>query len=234
MKPIAIIQHVANDGPSYFATWLDQHGLTYQVYRMDLGQALPADVHEHAGLCILGGPMSANDALPYIEPLLHLVRQAEALDVPVIGHCLGGQLLARALGARVGAAAHSEIGWSDLVPTNDIAVEWFGSVMPLHLFQWHSESFDIPSNAVQLLKGQYCHNQAFVLNHKHLGMQFHCEVDGAKVLEWMESGATEIVASTSPAVQKAEAICARLQQDLISSQRVASQIYQRWVRGLKS
>jgi GMP synthase-like glutamine amidotransferase len=234
MKPIAIIQHVANDGPSYFATWLDQHGLPYQVCRIDLGQPLPADIRAHAGLCILGGPMSANDALPYIEPLLALVRQAVALDVPVIGHCLGGQLLARALGAGVGAAAHPEIGWSDVLPTSDRAAAWFGSVMPLHLFQWHSESFDIPSGAVQLLKGRYCHHQAFVVNDKHLGMQFHCEVDEPKVLEWLDSGAAEMAASTSPAVQQDVTIRATLQQDLVNSQRIASRIYQRWVDGMKS
>jgi GMP synthase-like glutamine amidotransferase len=234
MKSIAIIQHIANDGPSYFATWLEQHGLPYRVFRMDLGYTLPADIGAHAGLCILGGPMSANDALPYMESLLTLTRDAVAAQVPVIGHCLGGQLLARALGAPVGASAHLEIGWSQLHPTHTLAAEWFGNDAPLQLFQWHGESFDIPAGATQLLCGTHCHNQAFVIDDRHLGMQFHCEVDAPKVREWLVSGANELAASDSPGVQSASAIEATLEHDLQRSQRIASHLYRRWARGLQA
>ena len=110
MKPVAIVQHDAHDGPSYFGTWLADQGIAYEVFHMFDGQALPETLTAFSGLCMLGGPMSANDAIPYYPHLLNLVRQAVASGTPVIGHCLGGQLLCRALGGTVQASEHSEIG----------------------------------------------------------------------------------------------------------------------------
>ena len=101
MKTIAIIQHLANDDPAFFVTWLQAQGLPFTVFHMFDGAALPTHASEHSGWCILGGAMSANDPLPYFDDLLERIREAVAEDIPVIGHCLGGQLMARALGGRV-------------------------------------------------------------------------------------------------------------------------------------
>lgn len=234
MKPVAIIQHDPHDGPSYFATWLAGRNIAYRVHRMFAGDTLPAQVTDCSGLCLLGGSMSANDPLPYFEPLLDQVRQAMALGIPVIGHCLGGQLMSRALGGTVQAAEHAEIGWSQLTPTHPDAAEWFGQAMPVQLFQWHGESFSIPPGTRQLLHGRYCANQAWVLDGKHLAMQFHCEVDAAKVHEWLQLGAKEIARSTSPGVQQVGTILPTLDADLQRSQATANHIYGRWAQGLVS
>ncbi len=233
MKPLAIIQHDPHDGPAFFATWLTGQGLAFQVHRMFEGATLPARASDCSGLCLLGGPMSANDALDYYPALLALVRSAVAQDIPVIGHCLGGQLLSRALGGSVTAAEHTEIGWSTLQPVHALAEQWFGQERPLQLFQWHSESFSLPPGAIQLLRGSHCAQQAYLLGERHLGMQFHCEVDAAKVREWLHLGAADIAASDSPAVQDAQTLLATLESDLARSQRIASHIYARWARQLR-
>lgn len=233
MKSIAIIQHAGNDGPGFFATWLQQHNLPFTVHCMHDGHQLPASVQTLAGLCILGGPMSANDALPYFPDLFALVREAIARDVPVIGHCLGGQILARALGGTVQAADNVEIGWSTLEAADPEARNWFGPATPLQLFQWHAESFSIPPGATPLLRGAHCTNQAYLVQGKHLGMQFHCEVDEPKVRDWLAEGTEEMQRhGASPGVQRAEAILGTLAADIAHSQQIASHIYSRWAQAL--
>lgn len=233
MKPVAIVQHVANDGPSYFATWLQAQGLPYRVFAMHLGASLPSSTDAFSGLCILGGPMSANDPLPYFAALEDLIREAVVQRIPVIGHCLGGQLLSKALGGRVGRAEHAEIGWSSLRPVHADACAWLGDTPTLPLFQWHAESFSIPAGATHLLRGEHCTNQAFVVDDMHLGMQFHCEVDHAKVLSWLQEGAQDIAASDSPGVQDPDTIVRHLDIDLQRSQSIASTLYARWARNLR-
>jgi GMP synthase-like glutamine amidotransferase len=208
------------------------HHIPVQVLRMFGGDALPAQITEYSGLCVLGGPMSANDALPYFAPLLDLIRDAMAQDVPVIGHCLGGQLMARSLGGSVKAAEKAEIGWSQLRPAHSQATQWFGNTDPLGLFQWHSESFSIPAGATLLVRGDMCHNQAYTVGDKHLGMQFHCEIDDAKVRDWLSVGAEEMQACVSPGAQSAQSILESLPGAMLRSHSIADHIYGRWARGL--
>jgi GMP synthase-like glutamine amidotransferase len=233
MLPIAIVQHVANDGPSFFATWCAQQHLPVQVYEMHRGALLPTNMQGHSGLCILGGPMSANDPLPYFSHLFTLVREAVAKDKPLIGHCLGGQLISRALGGTVQASEHAEIGWSTLQATHPtLAQEWFGRGPNYTLFQWHGESFSIPPGAQQVLTGGHCRNQAYVLGHLHLGMQFHCEVDESKIRDWIMEGHQEMAESDSPGVQRPQYLLATLAADIAASNVLASRIYSRWAQGL--
>jgi GMP synthase-like glutamine amidotransferase len=195
------------------------------------GHVLPADLAAYSGLCLLGGPMSANDPMAYYPPLFSLVQDAVRNRTPVIGHCLGGQLLSRALGGTVQAAEHPEIGWSTLEPVHADAADWFGAGA-LQLFQWHGESFSIPAGATQLLRGACCANQAYVVDGIHLGMQFHCEVDLPKLHCWLELGAGEISRSDLPGVQSVDAMQASLEADTAHSQRIANRIYARWARGM--
>lgn len=233
MKEVGIVQHVANDGPSYFATWLQNASIPFRVFQMHAGDALPASIADFSGLCILGGPMSANDPLHCFPALLQSIRDARARRIPVIGHCLGGQLMSRALGGTVQASPAKEIGWSDLQPIHPRASEWFGAHAPLRLFQWHGESFSIPPEAIPLLRGEHCPNQAYVVDDIHLGMQFHCEVDAPKVREWLLAGAEEIASCASAGVQTAKTILPTLSRDIAASQAIASRIYGRWAQHLR-
>jgi GMP synthase-like glutamine amidotransferase len=231
VRPVVIVQHDPHDGPSFFAEWLNRQGIAHQVFAMHDGQALPQHMQAFSGLCVLGGPMSANDDLPYYPQLMALMRQAFAQAIPVIGHCLGGQLMSRVLGGTVQAAENAEIGWSTLQATHPLAADWFGTD-PLQLFQWHSESFSIPPGATQLLRGSLCANQAFVWQQRHLAMQFHCEVDVAKVRTWLDIDAHEIERCASPGVHSVESLKQGLEAAVQHSQRIASHIYTRWAQGL--
>ncbi|MDH4182026.1 MAG: type 1 glutamine amidotransferase, partial [Betaproteobacteria bacterium] len=114
MRPVAIFRFSPGDEPGRFAHWLDAHGVPWRLIALHEGEVVPADARAFAGIGTMGGPMSVNDALPWVAPMEALMRDAVAAGVPVIGHCLGGQLLAKALGAKVGTARTTEIGWIDV------------------------------------------------------------------------------------------------------------------------
>jgi GMP synthase (glutamine-hydrolysing) len=236
MKPIIIVQHVDNDGPCYFTEFLAGRGLAWQIVRADLGEALPTDLHVFSGYAILGGPMSANDPLPHLGQTMELVRQAIAADIPVIGHCLGGQLLARALGAAVTASPSAEIGWHTVASCSSAAARrWFAGAEQFTQFQWHHEAFALPTSAERLATSAHCPNQAFAVANKHLAMQFHTEVDAAKIVDWLgPAGAVDIASvADAPGVQSIESIAARSTAVLADSQRIATAIYTAWCAGLR-
>ncbi|MGW8271276.1 MAG: type 1 glutamine amidotransferase, partial [Burkholderiales bacterium] len=114
MKPVAIFRHVRSEGPGYFATVLERRSIPHRLIAVDDGEPLPRSARAFAGLVFMGGPMSANDDLPWIAPSLALMQDAVRQDVPLLGHCLGAQLMAKALGGEVQPAAVKEIGWGEV------------------------------------------------------------------------------------------------------------------------
>lgn len=242
MKPIAIFQHEADAPPGYFAEWLDERGLGYETVRIDAGVAVPQTVEPYGGLCFMGGSMSVNDPLPFIEAECHLIREADARGIPVIGHCLGGQLLARALGATVMKQPVKEIGWHMLaVSDRALAEEWLGVDAPsaVELFQWHGDSFALPAGARNFLSSAYCSHQAYVIDrgaYAHLGMQFHCEMTPTLVRDWSSSGTEEIEAERSAGRGASVQDAAQMRHDLPTRtarmNALAARLYARWARGL--
>ena len=116
MKPVAILRHVQIEGPGYFATYLERRSIPWRLVAVDAGEAPPRDVRAFSGIALMGGPMSVHDALPWIAPELELIREAVRKDVAVIGHCLGGQLMASAFGGEVRGAPVKEIGCPMVYP----------------------------------------------------------------------------------------------------------------------
>jgi GMP synthase-like glutamine amidotransferase len=235
MKPIAIFRHARTEGPGHLAAFLDQRNIPWQLIRIDEGDALPDSAEEFSGLVFMGGPMSVNDDLPWIPPVLALIRSAVAADIPVLGHCLGGQLMSKALGGTVGRNPVKEIGWVDVKPAdNDDAKAWFGSNAAFTGFHWHGETFTVPDGATRILSSEYCENQAFSLG-KHLGFQCHIEMTEPMIREWCANGADEIAASqASPGVQTPETMFKEMPVHLPALNRMAEQVYTRWIAGLKA
>jgi GMP synthase-like glutamine amidotransferase len=233
MRPIAIFRHVAIEGPGHFATFLERHDLPWQLVAIDQGMALPESADAFAGLVFMGGPMSVNDDLPWISQELALIRQAVAANIPVLGHCLGSQLMAKALGAKVTRNPVKEIGWGKVeVPHTAAAHQWFGDRRDFVAFHWHGETFDLPAGAEPILASLYCTNQAFALG-KHLGLQCHVEMTRDMIRQWCEAGAEEIAHSDSPAVQSSAVIEAMSPAHLGPMHAVADQLYGRWINGLR-
>ena len=177
--------------------------------------------------------MSVNDDLPWIAPALELIREAVRKDVPVLGHCLGGQLISKAFGGTVRVNPYKEIGWGEVrVSDNGVAREWLGDAAAFETFQWHGETFSIPPGATRVLENAHCANQAFAVG-KHFGMQCHVEMTEELVRTWVRGGAEEIAASAaSPAVQKPEEMQRDLEARLQRLHQVADRIYDKWIENL--
>lgn len=232
MKPVAIFRHAATEGPGYFATFLDRHSIPWQLCRVDAHDELPAAAEDFSGLVFMGGPMSVNDPLPWILKELQLIRTAMAADIPVLGHCLGGQLISAALGGAVTSAAVKEIGWGPVqVLDNDEARRWFGDMREFLGFHWHGETFSIPPGFTRILESPWCPNQAYAAG-KHLGMQCHVEMTEEMVRDWCEDGAQQIAANPGPAVQSPQVIMEGLEAKVQALHAICDRLYGRWIEGL--
>ena len=232
MKPIAIFRHFPTEGPGYLATFLDFHSIPWRLVKVDANETLPSSADHFSGLVFMGGPMSVNDDLPWIEPALALIRQAVANDIPVLGHCLGGQLMSKALGGAVSKSPVKEIGWGEVsVTVNAVARKWFGELSKFESFHWHGEAFNVPKGATCLLSSPYCESQAFAMD-KHLALQCHVEMTEEMVKTWCEIGIEEIADSAGSSVQSVEAIQTDLTRRVAALNQVACRLYSKWISGL--
>ncbi len=236
MKPIAIFRHAPSEGPGHFAGFLDAHSRPWTLFEIDAGDSVPASPDSFSGLVFMGGPMSVNDSLPWIEPTLKLIRQAVAADIPVLGHCLGGQLIAKALAGKIGPNPVKEIGWGKVqVENTPQARDWFGELSTFEAFHWHGETFSLPPEAVRILSSAHCANQAYVFRNMHLGMQCHVEMTRPMIEQWCTIGVNEIdAASSSPAVQSGADILAQADTKLGPLNQVAEMLYTRWLTGVSA
>ncbi len=233
MKPVAIFRHARTEGPGHFATFLDARRIPWEIVATDEAQAVPADPAAFSGLAFMGGPMSVNDPLPWIAPSLDLIRRAVDADIPVIGHCLGGQLLSRALGGVVSRNPVKEIGWGRVtIEPTPAAEHWFGGRESFLSFHWHGETFTIPPGATRLASSQWCANQAYALG-PHLGMQCHVEMTEHMVRTWARGGWREIADNPLPSVMSGESMQADLEARVAALHEVADGLYARWLSGLK-
>ena len=234
IKPIVIFRFIAHEGPGYLGDFLSSQNLAWQLIKVDEDEPLPASVLAYSGMVLMGGSMSVNDNLPWIAPILALIREARDHDIPLLGHCLGGQLMSKALGAEVTKNPSKEIGWGEVtVSKNETAKNWFGNIEAFNAFHWHGETFALPQGSIHLLASPYCQNQAWSMG-KHLAFQNHVEVTAEMVQKWCEEGEKEIRDSaSSSAVQQADAMQQELPLHCFFLQKVAKQVYTQWIQGLK-
>ncbi len=235
MQPVAIFRHSPTEGPGYFAIFLEQQGIPWELIAIDEGAAVPATVDGYSGLCFMGGPMSVNDPLPWIESVCTLIRDAVAKNVPVIGHCLGGQLMSKALGGQITKNPVKEIGWGEAAgEDNAVARSWLGaySGQAGTVFQWHGETFSTPPGATRLFANDYCANQMFALG-PHLGMQCHVEMTPEMIATWCGQWADEAIAvAAHPCVQMPEQMLADIAGKLPVMRQLSEQLYSVWIKGL--
>jgi len=231
MSEILIIKHVAHEGPGYLTDFFTKQDIAYRVFAIDAGIPLPASLDGVSGLVLMGGPMSANDNLPWIEPTLDLIRSAFDNDLPMLGHCLGGQLMAKALGATIRANPVPEYGWLPVqVSDNTIARDWFGDTRTeFDGFHWHGETFDLPDGATHVLGSTFCRNQAFVYG-SSLAMQCHIEMTPDLVRDWVtRAGDNTLLPAAS--VQSRDEILEDLDNKIALLQSNADIVYKHWLKG---
>jgi GMP synthase-like glutamine amidotransferase len=233
MKPVAIFRFSPTEGAGFFAEFLNQHAIPWVLIRIDEGDVVPTSAREYSGIALMGGPMSVNDDLPWILFILPLIRDSVAHDIPLFGHCLGGQLISKALGGVVSKNPVKELGWGKVaVSDNDTAREWFGDIRSFDSFHWHGETFSLPQGAVHILSSAHCANQGYALG-KHLALQCHVEMTAQMIHDWCDVGANEIAANIgSPAVQSAQEMQLQIPDNLPDLHRIATQLYRHWLHGL--
>lgn len=197
-----ILQHHPIEGPGSLVPWLARHATSSQLVRLYAGEECPAPDAVDL-LIILGGPMSVNDEgeFPWLIAEKPFIRQIIDRNRPVLGICLGSQLIASALGAAVRANPHKEIGW---LPIEGLAVHAPFSLPSTTVFHWHGDTFDLPAGAILLARSEACAHQAFLYREKVLALQFHLETTPELVQLFIETGSDELVAA--PYIQSPEAI----------------------------
>jgi GMP synthase-like glutamine amidotransferase len=182
---VVVLQHADVEGPGRLAEVLDARGLGARVVRSDLGESLPRDAASLAGLVVMGGPMGVDDAtrLPFLNAEISLLERAVAREVPTLGICLGSQLLAFALGARVHRGTAKEIGWLP-VETYEAAKHdglFQGAPRKFRPLHWHGDVFDLPHGATALARSEATPCQAYRAGPKAWGLLFHLEATREQV-----------------------------------------------------
>ncbi|MDH5544951.1 MAG: type 1 glutamine amidotransferase [Gammaproteobacteria bacterium] len=229
MKPIRIFRHVDCEGPGFLQDFLDVQGVPSELVKIDEGMPVPMTIDDVSGLVFMGGSMSVNDDLPWIVQELDLIRRAANSKLPVLGHCLGGQLIAKALGGQVTANQVKEIGWFEVTRSSTAAAQQWLADMPetMTVYHWHGEMFSLPPGAQLILENLNCPHQAFVVGNM-LAMQCHVEMTVDLVREWA-SRFEDQLRPGSETVQTPEQMLAGLEMKVENLQNYARHIYSHWL-----
>lgn len=192
--PILIIQHAPHEHAAALRRALESQGIPTRVQSIWLDGNLPS-VSQIGGIVSLGGPMGANDEIdfPWILDEIRLMRSVYEANLPIAGICLGGQMLARAMGGKVMSNSHPEIGWFDVTVNSQGMQDPLVSSAGLspRFYQWHYDTFFPPTNAVILAESSICPRQAFRIGEKAYGFQFHPEADFQLIDEWLQVEGTD-------------------------------------------
>ena len=189
MKPtVLILRHMLHEPGGTLETALTNAGLTFRY--VDLFQELPArlPLDESAGLIVLGGAMNVDqtEQYPFLTAEVKWIEQALSAELPLLGICLGSQLLAKTLGAKVYPGRRKEIGWYSVELMAAAADDrLFAQSGVRTVFQWHGDTFDLPAGAAHLARSPVCENQAFRYGRGAYGLQFHIEMTAAMIDDWL-------------------------------------------------
>lgn len=190
-----VFQHVRRETLGLLEAEAERHSLSLNYVRFWEGAIIPP-LNNYQALIVLGGPMGANDEekYPWLKGEITAIQEAVEGGIPILGLCLGAQLLARALGAVVTRNPVPEIGFAtvELTPVGREDPLFRGFDNPLPVFQWHSDTFAIPQGAVWLASSPLCPHQAFRYGRNAYGLQFHLETTPGMIDRWVEKGAEDL------------------------------------------
>jgi len=213
---IHCLQHVPFEGPAAIGNWAARNGYAITTTTLFEGADLP-DQGDFDWLIVMGGPMGVFDEVehPWLVQEKAFLREAIAAGKTILGICLGAQLIADALGARVYPNAHKEIGWLPIELTDQSQSSGLFTFLPhrFEVFHWHGDTFELPAGAVHLARSDGCAHQAFLHEGRVLGLQFHLESTPVTVSDLVANCADEIVPARY--VQDAERMLAATEGDYV-------------------
>jgi len=234
MRKILVFQHVAHELLGTLNPLLKDSGFRIRYVNFDRDPAARPSLDGYFGLVVLGGPMNVDqvDLYPFLAVEVELVAEALQRGMPVLGICLGAQLLARALGADVRPHHSKEIGWYQINPTAAGADDpvFAGMSDTENIFQWHGDTFDIPSGAVHLASSPDCENQAFRYGDTAYGFQFHLEVDRPMVERWLTVPHNRQEITNLNGAIDPEQIRSDTLQHIDKLQRLSDDTFSRWIK----
>lgn len=183
-----LITHVQNEGPGTMGEFLEDNGVDLVRVSMELGEALPDNLEPYRAIISMGGPMNVYDEeeFPFLRKETSLLAKGIDMGLPVMGVCLGAQMIAKAAGAKVVKAPVEEIGWGRIGLTEEGARDILFKGMTAEefdVFQWHGDTFEVPEAGYLLAWGEDCRNQAFRIKNAY-GLQFHVEVTAEIISDW--------------------------------------------------
>jgi len=230
MGEVLILQHAACEAPGAIADAVAAAGLTARTVRGFAGEPVPKQADGLSGLVVLGGPQGVNEQekYPFLKDELHLVEDALACGTPILGICLGSQMLAASLGAHVRSGLQKEIGWFPIMLSSKARSDplFTGAGTEFTALHWHGDIFDLPSGAVHLAYSQQTSNQAFRYGSNAYGFLFHMEVTEAMLREWVTNFAGDL---TQSRINGAE-ILRDCPLHLPPLGKVGATVFERWAR----
>jgi GMP synthase (glutamine-hydrolysing) len=225
---IVVLQHAECESPYLIGDVLRERGFTLKILRLDLGDQVPRNLDDAAGLVVMGGPQNVYewDQYPYLPSEFLLIKSAIDANRPVLGICLGSQLMAAALGAQVYKGFRREIGWHEIRLTEAAASDSLWKDLP-HVFMgfhWHGDVFDLPPGGARLALSEITRNQAFVFGEKAYGFLFHLEVTRDAVLGMIGAFPEEV----ADAGADARVIESDTSKHLVELERIGRTVFGRW------
>jgi len=228
-----VLQHVPCETLGIIADVLAAANLSPQYVRTFAGEPVPRDMRDAVGLVVMGGPMGVYEhtQYPHLRAEMRLIERALGENKPVLGVCLGSQLLAATLGAEVKPGARKEIGWYPITLSPEAATDslWAGVESPFVAYHWHGDIFDVPRGAVTLASSELTACQAFRYGERAYGFLFHMEVTDLIIDDMVRNFAAEL---TSVGLE-ADQILAGAREHLRSLQAVGRTVFGRWVNLLR-
>lgn len=228
MSKVWVLQHIFCETLGIIAESLEGAGIPYEYIRPFAGDPVPEKIGDCAGLIVMGGPMGVyeQDAYPFLADEMRLIQHALRAQAPVLGVCLGSQLLAAALGAAVTKGRRKEIGWHPVSLTEACKDDplWIGIELSFVAYHWHGDIFDLPQGAVSLASSAWTSIQAYRYGRNAYGFLFHMEVTPAMIEEMVATFGDEL---REAKVDGAE-ILRKAPDYLPRLQAIGRSVFQRW------
>ncbi len=198
MKRLLVLQHLEREGPGIFKDVANEFHIDVHIVRTDMSHEIPS-IKDYQGLLVLGGPMGISDIgnpkFDFLTQEIHIIKEAQSKHIPIIGVCLGAQLISHVSGGSIQKLLDqdsqkplAEIGWSPIYLNKKAHISTFIEhlSLPLHVLHWHEDRICLPSSASLIASSDRCKEQFFQIGSNSIGLQFHVEIEYQDIMRWID------------------------------------------------